>query len=216
MFARENSNTDPLRTLATLLLIAFLPRLNAQNTSQKPSGKARPSCQLTQADYAVYRALVDALAVPEYPENALQLKQILIADTTAAPRDVRSHFGTWGYHSKFNAAPRKDTVVDFERKAQSSCRLNSDFGDGKSHKVIAQAEMDKAFKGGGWGAFYKRYPQSGGYWIFSRPGYNAEGNEAVLAVSHWCGELCGTGHLYLLTKQNGQWTVQNRLMLWIS
>jgi hypothetical protein len=64
--------------------------------------------------------------------------------------------------------------------------------------------------------FYKQYPEADLYWIFSRPGYNSSRTEALLDVTHWCGELCGTGHLYFLAKQNGKWKVQNRLMLWIS
>jgi hypothetical protein len=197
------------------LLLVAVPCLNAQSAPQKTPAKAK-TCQLTQDDYAVYSALVEALGVPEHPEDASKRNAILIADTTAAPRDVRSHFGTCGYRSKSKAAPGKDTVVAFERNAQSSCLLNSQFGDGKPYTVIARGELDKAFKGGSWQDFYKEYPESGGYWIFSRPGYNSARNEAVLSVSHWCGELSGTGHLYFLAKQNGQWKVQNRLMLWIS
>jgi hypothetical protein len=216
MLLRQSANAGIALRFATLLLIVFVHCLGAQNTSQQSPGKAKSPCQLTQGDYAVYAALAEALSLPEHPENASQRKENLIADTTAAPRDIRSHFGTWGYRSKSKAAPGKDTVAAFERKAQSSCLLHPEFGDRKSYKVITQGDVDKAFKDGGWQGFYKEHPEAGGYWIFSRPGYNSERNKAVLSVSHWCGELCGTGYLYFLTKQNDQWKVQNRLMLWIS
>jgi hypothetical protein len=124
-------------------------------------GKRKPSCHLTQEDDAVYAALVEALEVPDILRMLAKRNEILIADTTAAPRDVRSHFGAWGYQSKSKAAPGKDTVVDFERKAQTSCLLNSQFGDGKSYRVVTRGELDKAFKGGGWQDFYKNYPESG-------------------------------------------------------
>jgi hypothetical protein len=71
----------------------------------------------------------------------------------------------------------------------------------------------------GWEGFYKKYPKSAGFWQFSRPGYNFTRDEALLYVGHSCGGLCGTGHLDLLSQQNeqnGQWTVKNRMMLWIS
>ena len=201
-----------------LFFVAVVVCLGTQSASQsqKALGKAKPACQLTPDDYDVYAALAEALGVPEHPEDGSKRKQILIADMTAAPRDVRSHFGTWGYRSESKAAPGHDTVADFELKAQSSCLLNPQFVDGQSYKVITRGELDKVFRRGGWQDFYKEYPDAGGYWIFSRAGFNSARNEAVLSVSHWCGELCGAGHLYLLAKQNGRWKVQNQLMLWVS
>jgi hypothetical protein len=107
-------------------------------------------------------------------------------------------------------------VVDFERKARSSCLLKLESGNEKSYKIIARHELDRIFKDGSWEEFYKKYPTAGGVWTLSRPGYNPTRNEAVLCVSHVCGSLCGTSHLYFLVKQNNHWKVQNRLILWIS
>jgi hypothetical protein len=96
------------------------------------------------------------------------------------------------------------------------CELKPQFGDVRTYRIVAQKELDEVFRGGHWEDFYKKYPQAGGVWTFSRPGYNSARNEAVLYVGHACGSLCGTGHLYFLAKRNDQWIVQNRLMLWIS
>ena len=148
-----------------LLLIAFVPYLSAQTASPKQSKPAKSSCQLTQDDCTVYAALVEALRVPEHPEDAAKRNIVLIADTTAAPRDVRSHFGTWGYRSESKAAPAEETVVAFERQTQSSRPLNPKFGNGKSHRIITRGELDKVFKSSNWQDFYKEYPESGGYWI---------------------------------------------------
>ncbi len=70
--------------------------------------------------------------------------------------------------------------------------------------------------GDGWQEFYKNHPKAAGFWTFSRPGYNPARDEALLYVTHNCGWLCGTGHLYLLAKEDGRWKVKNRLFLWIS
>ena len=202
--------------VALLLFAALLLSISSQSTSQKTRQEAKSNCQLTSEDYAVFTALIAGLGGPEDPEEAWSGKDILITGVTAAPADVRSHWGHWGFRSKSKAAPSHDTVVDFERKARSTCVLNPQFAEGKSYKIITQGELDTAVKDGGWQAFYKKYPEAGGTWTFSRPGYNSGRSEAIVCVSHWCGELCGTGHLYFLAKQNGQWKVQNRLMLWIS
>jgi hypothetical protein len=85
--------------------------------------------------------------------------------------------------------------------------------------MVSSDEIDKFFKdrsSGGWKAFYAKHPNAAGLWSLSRPGYNSSGDESLVYVSHSCGQLCGTGHLYLLTKENGQWQVKNRVMLWIS
>ncbi len=204
--------------IAVLLLTALVCYVSPQGTAQKTSLEVKSHCELTQDDYAVYAALITGLGGPEDPEESWKGKQVFVADVTAAPApgDTKSHWGGWGFRSQSKAAPSHETVVDFEKKARNSCPLNSELANAKSYRIITKEELEKAFKGAGWEQFYKQYPEAGGYWIFSRPGYNSSRTEAVLSVSHWCGELCGTGHLYFLSKQNGQWKVQNRLMLWIS
>jgi hypothetical protein len=203
------------KSIAVLLLIVLACPVSRQATAQKTPQKVNSHCELTQDDYSVYAALITGLGRPEDPEEAWQKKEILIAALTAADADTKSHWGTWGFRSKSKAAPGPETMSDFERKAHSSCVLKPQFGDAESYKIITQEELDNIFKGG-WEGFYKKYPEAGGVWTFSRPGYNPARNEAVLDVGHACGMLCGTGHLYFLTKQNGEWKVQNRLMLWIS
>jgi hypothetical protein len=202
--------------IAMLLLATLICYPSPQSTAQRTPQKAESHCELTQDDYAVYAALISGLGRPEDPEEAWQGKEILIVGLTAAPGDTKSHWGGWGFRSSSKAAPSQETVVDFERKARSSCALETQFGDVESHKVITQEELDKIFKEGQWEDFYKKYPKAGGVWAFSRPGYNSARNEAVLYVSHACGSLCGTGHIYFLAKKKDQWTVQNRLLLWIS
>ena len=201
------------RIALLIVLVAFLsPQSSSQQTPRRPKSK----CELTPEDYAVYAALVNGLGGPEDPEESWTGKQVFVADFTGAPRDTKSHWGGWGFRSQSKATPSQSTVADFERKARGSCPLNLQLGDANSYRIVTKEELDRAFKGAGWEQFYKQYPEAGGYWIFSRPGYNSSRTEAVLSVAHWCGVLCGTGHLYFLTKRDGQWKVQNRLMLWIS
>ena len=156
------------------------------------------------------------LGKPEDPEEAWQGKEMVIAETTGAPRDVKSEWGGWGAISK--AVPAKNTLSDFVAKARSVCSVRPQFSVSQSYKIITHEELDKIFKKGpnGWDTFYKRYPNAAGFWSFSQPGYNPAGDEAVLYVQHSCGMLCGTGHLYFLAKENGEWRVRNRMTLWIS
>lgn len=210
------SKKENMAPKIAVLLVAVVAFLNPRMPSKAMPGETKAKCQLTSEDYAVYAALVEGLGGPEDPEEAWTGKQVFVQDVTGAPLDMKSHWGGWGFRSKSKAAPSHDTVLDFEKKARSSCVLNPQSGDATRYKLISKEELDKAFNRGDWQGFYKKYPDAGGVWTFSRPGYNSARNESVLSVSHWCGSLCGTGHLYLLAKRNGQWKVRNRLMLWIS
>ena len=202
--------------LFLVLLAALVWYGTNQHASQKAPSKAESRCELTEDDYAVYAALMNGLGGPEDPEEAWQGKKLLIVDVTAGPSDTHSHWGGWGFRSRSKAAPSQETIADFEKKARDTCVLQSQFADTKPYNIIAKDEVDKIFKHGNWEDFYKKYPEAGGVWGFSRPGYNSARTEAVLYVSHACGMLCGTGHLFYLARQNNQWKVQNRLMLWIS
>ena len=52
--------------------------------------------------------------------------------------------------------------------------------------------------------------------VFSRVGFNADGDEALADMGYRCGDLCGAGGLYLLVKEDGNWKVQETLMAWQS
>jgi hypothetical protein len=207
-----------VQRISIFLLLSALICLAAPQTSVKNTDKKTPElpCELTSNDYAVYTALINQLGKPEDPEEAWQDKEMLIADTTDAPHDLKNTWGGWGSTSK--ASPSQETLDDLIARAPGLCPVKSQFGDPQSYIMITRVELDKTFKkgAGGWDGFYKKHPKGGGFWTFSRPGYNVAGDEAVLYVSHSCGNLCGTGHLYFLVKRNGQWSVKNRTMLWIS
>jgi hypothetical protein len=197
------------------VLSCYSLSLNAQqNKNQQPIKK----CELSEVDYAVYSALLGGLGGPEHPEESWKGKEILINSITSAPSDTKFGWGGWGFRSASKAAPSNETMTDFENKKGDLCTLESKFGDSTTYRIVSGEEIEEYFKktGDGWKGFYQKYPNSAGYWGFSHPGYNVAGNEAVLYVSHSCGWLCGTGHLYFLVKQDDKWVVKNRLMLWIS
>lgn len=205
------------RHFAILLLLVVIPGYAiAQKEPQKP---AAAPCHLSQEDYAVYAAVLEGLGRPEDPEEAWAGKEILVVDKTASSTlvDIKGRTD-WGLRSNSQASPAEDTRTDFESKVHDECPVEAWSADPRAYSIVTQAELTQFFKGhgGGWEGFYKKHPKAAGVWQLSRPGYNPSGNEAELYLGHHCGGLCGTGHLILLTKENGRWKVKNRLMLWIS
>jgi hypothetical protein len=68
----------------------------------------------------------------------------------------------------------------------------------------------------GWQVFYARFPEAPGIISLSRVGFNDRLDQALVYLgnqSHW---LAGAGHFYLLKKVNGAWTVDQKVMTWIS
>jgi hypothetical protein len=52
---------------------------------------------------------------------------------------------------------------------------------------------------------------------FSAAGFSADGRQALVYVSYWCGGLCGDEHWALLERQpDGRWSVRRTLLTVIS
>jgi len=168
----------------------------------------------------VFTAVLEGLGKPEDPEEAWKGREILVTDMTGAGEVQDSQWGGWGFQSNSKDTPSAETRADYKTKSADSCPLRANWGKTELYKSIPHGEIKTYFdrrKGhDGWKDFYQNHPNAAGFWTFSRPGYNSKADEAVLYVTHSCGWLCGTGHLYLLAKTEGRWSVKNRLFLWIS
>jgi hypothetical protein len=211
---------------AIVFVLVLVTCASAQSAPPKNevASSSEQGCELTEDDHAVYAALLEGLGGPEHPEEAWRGKDFLILDKTADAENEDAQRGGWGFRSRSKKGPSAETVADFKAKKGDRCAVTAAFGDPKAYSIIPSDETDQYFardkdgerKKDGWKAFYEKHPNAGGFWQFSRPAYNSAGDEALVYVSHSCGWLCGTGHLYLFSKESGVWKVKNRLMLWIS
>lgn len=212
------------QTTAIAILVFALSFAKGQESTQakpssSPASTASTPCELNSEDYAVFGGLLAGIGGPEDPEEAWRGREFLIEDSTAMVEDAPWARAGSGFRSESKEAPAKETFADLKAKIHDRCPVVSGFGEPNQYKMVSSKEIEEFFTRGpgrGWEGFYKKYPNAAGFWQFSRPGYNMTHDEAVLYVSHSCGRLCGTGHLYLLRKENGQWVVKNRVMLWIS
>jgi len=86
------------------------------------------------------------------------------------------------------------------------------------YALMPEEEFEEIFFGEGsvWTRFLDRYPEASGIVIFSRVGFGANEDEALVLMGYRCGDLCGAGGLYLLVKEEGSWKVQDVLVAWES
>ena len=101
----------------------------------------------------------------------------------------------------------KDAIADFERVNRKPWRLQRQFTIEKPYELVNQQTLKVVFENGWWGAFYKRYPDAGGYFVFSAVGFNKDKTLAVVYSGSICGSECGQWSLHLLKKLDGTWRV---------
>lgn len=84
-------------------------------------------------------------------------------------------------------------------------------------KINLISDLDlKAIFHGNWGElewinYYRRYPDSSGFIMLSRIGFNTEHTQALLYLGSRCGPGCGDIYFLLLEKSNGTWTTKKEL-----
>jgi hypothetical protein len=86
------------------------------------------------------------------------------------------------------------------------------------YALMPEEEFEQIFLQGQpiWTRFQDRYPEASGVVIFSRVGFGANEDEALVLMGYRCGDLCGAGGLYLLSREEGGWKIQEALMVWMS
>lgn len=116
-----------------------------------------------------------------------------------------------------NGLPSLDSVcyTTFCYNNNSSTKIDSiiDYEVNVTYKT--DYEINKIFKQGGWENYLKLF----GYQSLvrvSRPGLNIENNKAFIYFSVSDDGLAGAGYYLILKKVNGNWTVIESALAWIS
>jgi len=105
---------------------------------------------------------------------------------------------------------------DYEAKNNRPSLLNkASFKLPVKHNLITDLDL-KAIFHGHWGElewidYYRRYPDSKGFIMLSRVGFNTEHTQALLYLGSRCGPGCSEIHFLLLEKANGKWTTKREL-----
>ena len=105
---------------------------------------------------------------------------------------------------------------DYELKNGEKWLLNKD-----SFKLPVKAALItdndlKAIFHGKWGDlewinYYRRFPDTRGFVMLSRIGFNTQRTQALMYVGSRCGPVCGDRYFLLLQKENGSWVIKKKL-----
>ncbi len=109
----------------------------------------------------------------------------------------------------------------YRSRNAASYTLGPELDVDRDYALMPQDEFDQIFRQASrgaamWSDFEAMYPGASGVVNFSRVGFNANGDRALALMGYRCGDLCGTGGLYLLVKEDGNWKVQTALYAWDS
>ena len=158
---------------------------------------------ITDEEYAVYMAILGKETKSFVVRNESNLLNFLEREEVLLEEDFKEL--------------KSETREDFQSKNKTSSKLERKFPTKAKYTLISQEELAKIFGGNlNWSNFHKKYPDTGGFSTFSRVGFSKDGLQALVFVGWSCGGLCGEGNYYFLKKENGEWKVVTKEMVWIS
>jgi hypothetical protein len=109
-----------------------------------------------------------------------------------------------------------ETLDDYFQRNRQSTMLSSDMQLGIHYVLVSADEFSAVMdQPDGWQAFYKKYSPSG-YMQFSRVGFNNALDQAMVYVGVIPGPMMGSGNYYLLEKKEGQWSIREQVLAWVS
>lgn len=147
-------------------------------------------------------------------------KQVVKPFTLAGLQDrpVKEMLQSFSRNAKIempNADPA--TITDFIEKNESPYPIDPEFLLDGRLLPVPPSSLEAIFcDQDGWKRFNRQYPQSRGILGFSRIGFNAGLDEALLYIenqSHW---LSGSGDYFLLRKTDGKWVRRGGKPCWLS
>ena len=182
------------------LLLFLLPTSNQINTPAQISEHS-----IAVEEYAVYSTIIQK----EFLSKEIDL--VVIENSTLdyeqANRKSISKELDWTF-SNLEAT----TIDSYVVKVRKSHKLSNLFKLPVKYVLVDKKDDEKLFQkgGGGWNAFYKKYPRSPGIIGLSRVGFNKPMSQALLYVRVWCGGLCGEGTWVILAKEKEGWAIQDK------
>lgn len=104
-----------------------------------------------------------------------------------------------------------DTLEDFHAVNKESQILDVPLSINKSYQYISQP-----ITADDWMEFGSKYPNAISITSLSGIGFNKELGQALVYMSSFCGDECGTANIYFLTREGDVWRVESMVKVWDS
>ena len=166
-----------------------------------------PPPEIEAEEYAVYAALVQGNPINFNLGSLIVVRE----QTVAGLRELE--------FALEHADPLPAELVDSYRSRNAATyTLRPELDLEQDYVLLPQDETAEILRKGGtaWTEFEANYPGTRGMVSFSRVGFAADGDTALVSMGVVCGDLCGAGGLYLVVKEDGAWKFQRALTEWIS
>jgi len=164
---------------------------------------------VSEEEYEIYSSIIKQFYVEP------RTKQLIIEERT-----FRYDFGGGEdepWREKYKGVTIDGSAADdYEAKNGNKWLLNKDsFKLPVKTSLITDDDLKTIFHGN-WGDlqwinFYRRFPDSRGFIMLSRIGFNTQHTQGLMYVGSRCGPGCGDIHFLLLEKINGAWSIKKEL-----
>ena len=174
---------------------------------RSPSPTATPPPSIEAEEYAVYSAMIQQNPIGYNLSSFVVIREQTVADLDMFERTLQ----------QVGRLPAK-LVDSYRSRNVASYTLGANLDLEQDYALMPQEEYDRIFRRGGaiWPNFEAKYPEARGLVFFSRVGFDANEDKALVSMGFSCGDLCGAGGLYLLVKEDGNWKFQEALVEWMS
>jgi hypothetical protein len=172
-----------------------------------PQATVTPAPNVEAEEYAVYSALIRQNPIGYDLGSSFVVRENTRADLDMFERTLE------------NVHKLPSSLVDsYRSRNAASYPLSPSLDIEQDYVLMPQEVFDQILgqKGARWTDFEAKYPGASGFILFSRVGFSADGDQALVDMGYRCGDLCGAGGLYFLVKEDGAWKVQETLMVWQS
>jgi len=192
--------------LVGLLLISI--ELGAVAVSA-PRSQSTSDAAVSDEEYEIYASVIKQFYVQ--PETKL----VMIEERTFRYDFAAENDEPWREKRK-GLTIDESAVEDYETK-NSRQWLFKESSFKLPVKVSLITDLDlKAIFHGNWGElqwinYYRRFPDSRGFVMLSRIGFNTARTQALVYVGSRCGPHCGDIHFLLLEKANGAWITKKEI-----
>lgn len=189
--------------LIVILIVSAPGALSARQAQTSSDG-------VSDEEYEIYASVIKQL----YIQTAT--KQVIVEERTFRYDFAIDNDEPWRDKPKKGLTIDQAAADDYEAKNGQKWLLNkTSFKLPVKVSLITDLDL-KAIFHGHWGElewidFYRKYPDSRGFVMVSRIGFNTAHTQALLYVGSRCGPGCGDLHFLLLEKSGGFWSTKKEL-----